>query len=74
MCLEHIAASKHSFIGLVQRLLFRPWRWFFDGCHTHRALDRLLETSGFSELELERYQARTLFIPIRPQMIAVAKR
>jgi ubiquinone/menaquinone biosynthesis C-methylase UbiE len=46
VCIEHVAAPPTTFIGAVQRAVFRPWHWFFEGCHTHRKTGRLLEDAG----------------------------
>jgi ubiquinone/menaquinone biosynthesis C-methylase UbiE len=72
ICIEHVAANPGSFIGRVQRLCFRPWRWFFEGCHTHRDTARILEDAGFSRIEIERFSVPTLFLPIRPHIAVVA--
>jgi ubiquinone/menaquinone biosynthesis C-methylase UbiE len=72
ICIEHVAANPHSFIGRVQRLFFRPWRWFFEGCHTHRDTAQVLEGAGFSRVEIERFSVPTLFLPIRPHIAVVA--
>lgn len=72
ICIEHVAASRTSFIGRIQRLVLRPWRWFFEGCHTHRETWRTLEQAGFQDLTIERHVMPTLFLPIRPQIVATA--
>src|SRR5690242_7973020 len=33
--IEHVAAPA-GFVRRVQRLVRRPWRWAFEGCHTDR--------------------------------------
>jgi ubiquinone/menaquinone biosynthesis C-methylase UbiE len=72
VCIEHVAARPDSFIGRLQRWAFRPWRWLFEGCHTHRDTARTLEDCGFSEVRVERFTVPTLFLPIRPHIAAVA--
>jgi SAM-dependent methyltransferase len=74
VCLEHVAAPPRTFIGRLQRLVLRPWRWFFEGCHTHRDTARTLEEAGFSRVAIERFTAPTAFLPIRPQIAAVCTR
>lgn len=71
-CVEHVAAPRDEFVGIVQRAVFRPWQWFFEGCHTHRDLTGELQRAGFSELTVQRFTMRTAFIPVRPQIAAVA--
>jgi ubiquinone/menaquinone biosynthesis C-methylase UbiE len=72
ICIEHVAAAPHTFIGRIQRWVHRPWAWFFEGCHTHRDTQALLEQAGFRELSLQRWVMPTLFLPVRPHIAAVA--
>jgi hypothetical protein len=58
----------------VQRLVQRPWRWFFEGCDTHRDTERLLHAAGFASLEVRRFTLPTAFVPIRPQIAVTAVR
>jgi SAM-dependent methyltransferase len=73
-CIEHVAAPEGSGIARVQRLVKRPWRWFFEGCDTHRDVAGLLRGAGFAALEITPFTLRTAFLPIRPQITAVAVR
>jgi ubiquinone/menaquinone biosynthesis C-methylase UbiE len=72
ICLEHVAAPRDTFIGRVQRWIWRPWAWFFEGCHTHRHTEATLRECGFSDLKVERFTLPTVFLPIRPQITVVA--
>lgn len=75
VCIEHVAAPTSSFVARLQRVLFRPWRWFFEGCHLYRDTRSLLEAVGFSSLTVERYDADTLlFLPVQPQIAVTAYR
>jgi SAM-dependent methyltransferase len=71
VCMEHVAAPAESFIGRLQRLVFRPWRWFFEGCHTHRDTERTLRSAGFASVAIEAFTLESLFLPVRPQIAAV---
>jgi ubiquinone/menaquinone biosynthesis C-methylase UbiE len=71
ICIEHVAAPPMSLTGRVQRAVLRPWRWFFEGCHTHRHTDVLLQGAGFSEVAIEPFIWRSIFLPVRPQIAAV---
>jgi len=68
LCIEHVAAPAASWVGRVQRIVFTPWRWFFEGCHTHRDLEVSIRAAGFEEITVERVEADTVFIPVRPQI------
>lgn len=72
LCIEHVAAHPHSWIGRVQRWLHRPWSYFFEGCHTHRDTGLTLSQANFSQLRMDRFELPTMFIPIRPQIAAIA--
>ncbi len=71
LCIEHVAAPSSSFIGWLQRLVFRPWRWFFEGCHTHRDTERALRSAGFASVEVETFDLPSMFLPVRPQIAAM---
>jgi SAM-dependent methyltransferase len=73
-CVEHVAAPEGSRIAWVQRLVERPWRWFFEGCDTHRDVAGLLREAGFTALEVTPFTLPTAFLPIRAQIAAVAVR
>jgi len=73
-CVEHVAAPEGSRIASVQRLVKRPWRWFFEGCDTHRDVAGLLRDAGFAAVEITPFTVRTAFLPVRSQIAAVAVR
>jgi len=66
--LEHVKAEDNMFLTLIQKVLHKPWHWFFEGCHTNRDTRRLLQNAGFSSLQLESYNKYSPFIPIIPQI------
>jgi SAM-dependent methyltransferase len=71
---EHVAGREGTAVARVQRLVQRPWRWFFEGCDTHRDTERLLRAAGFASLEVRRFTLPTAFVPIRPQIAVTAVR
>jgi len=73
-CIEHVAAPAGTSIALIQRWVHRPWRWLFEGCETQRDTARLLREAGFASVEITPFTLRTAFVPIRPQVAAVALR
>jgi SAM-dependent methyltransferase len=74
VCIEHVAAPPGTAIGRLQRAVYRPWRWCFEGCHTHRQTGALLERAGFSSVTLEHFTWQSAFLPVRPQIAAVCLR
>ncbi|HVP67550.1 MAG TPA: class I SAM-dependent methyltransferase [Anaeromyxobacteraceae bacterium] len=73
-CIEHVAAPAGTLLANVQRWVHRPWRWLFEGCETRRDTGRLLREAGFASVEITPFTLRTAFVPIRPQIAAVALR
>lgn len=74
LCIEHVAAPPSTWVGSIQRAVFTPWRWFFEGCHTHRDLEVSIRASGFDQIDVNRVEADTIFIPVRPQIHVTATR
>lgn len=66
--IEHVKARDASMLAFFQKLVHKPWHWFFEGCHTNRDTKSLLESSGFSSLQLEQYNLYSPFVPIIPQI------
>lgn len=65
---EHVKARDNSLLSFIQNLIHKPWHWFFEGCHTNRDTQYLLETSGFRHLEIQRHSVYSPFVPIIPQI------
>jgi SAM-dependent methyltransferase len=74
VCIEHVAAPARSVIGRVQRAVYRPWKWFFEGCHTHRDTGGLLRAAGFSKVDIRPFTWPSVFVPVRPQIAAVCEK
>lgn len=74
IAVEHVAAPPRSLIGRIQRWVFRPWRWFFEGCHTHRDTGALLARAGFSDVDIRPFTWNSIFLPVRPQLAAVCRK
>lgn len=53
--LEHVAAPRHTGLRRLQRWVRPLWRRFTDGCHPDRETALIIEQSGFSHVELERF-------------------
>ena len=66
--IEHVKAKDNSILAFFQNLIHKPWHWFFEGCNTNRDTKSILESSGFSSLDLKYYNLYSPFIPIIPQI------
>jgi SAM-dependent methyltransferase len=73
LLLEHVHAPDHPVYGPLQRWLARPWRWAIEGCDLRRDTERALLAAGFA-VDVQRYRARTVFLPINPQIAGTATR
>jgi SAM-dependent methyltransferase len=71
--LEHVHAGDRTHRA-VQRAVARPWRWLFEGCDVRRDTETALRSAGFGALTVDRYVARSVFVPINPQIAGVATR
>ncbi len=71
--LEHVAAAPGSRLRKVQDGIHRPWHWLGEGCHLNRDTASTIESAGFSQLHLERFDGprRT---PFQPHISGVAIR
>jgi SAM-dependent methyltransferase len=72
--LEHVRAAQRSGHAVVQRLVARPWRWFFEGCDVDRDIEGMLRDAGFAAVRVDRHRARSVLVPINPQIVGVAVR
>ncbi len=70
---EHVAAPTGA-VRLTQRLVQRPWRWLFEGCHTDRDTAAAIRAAGFASVEVTQFQFRSAFVPVRTQIAGTATR
>lgn len=70
--LEHVAASRGSWLRRIQELVRRPWQWFFEGCHTHRDTLSEIRRAGFCNLRVERETLKSPFVPVNDQICGIA--
>lgn len=71
--IEHVSAP-HGTVRSVQRLVRRPWRWAFEGCHTDRDTAAAVRAAGFASVEITEFRFRSSFVPVRTQIAGVAVR
>jgi len=70
--LEHVGAGKGSVLRGIQKLVFKPWFWLFEGCHTHKEIGQTIRDSGFSKVQMESFNLYTPFIQITAQIAGYA--
>lgn len=54
--IEHVAAEEHTALCWVQHGIRPVWKVLADGCNPDRETDTMLERSGFSSVEMERFR------------------
>jgi SAM-dependent methyltransferase len=72
--LEHVAAPAGSTRRVVQNALSPPWRVVFEGCEPNRNTRALIEATGFANLHVDEYVARSPYYPINSQIAGWAEK
>lgn len=70
--LEHVAAPARSPSRRIQDLLHSPWRYLFEGCHTNRNTQKLIESVGFQTVDVDQYKLHSPFLPVNTQISGIA--
>jgi len=70
--IEHVKAKERTLLSLIQNLLHKPWHYCFEGCHTNRDIRPVIESAGFSDLQIEDYNLYSPIVPIIPQIRGIA--
>lgn len=55
--IEHVAAPAESGLRRAQRALKPAWKLAADGCHPDRETGAAIQRAGFSQVEIERFNA-----------------
>ncbi len=69
--IEHVRSAPGP-LRAMQRVLQRPWRYTFDGCHLDRDTQGTIEAAGFADVRVERFRLGGAFVPVWPQISGVA--
>ena len=69
---EHVAAKRGTPTRWTQRILRRPWAWIFEGCSCERDLARVIQSAGFSSVDLSHYRIRSPFLPFNTHIAGTA--
>jgi SAM-dependent methyltransferase len=69
--IEHVESGPGP-LRTMQRLIRRPWRYAFDGCHLTRDTAAAINAAGFAEVRIEKYRLGGMFVPVWPQISGVA--
>ena len=70
--IEHVAAPPRTLLRMMQELLLKPWRWWFEGCNLNRETGQLLSEADFSQVDLDSFKLKLPLVPFAPQIAGVA--
>jgi hypothetical protein len=51
-------------LGALQRIVARPWRWFFDACELDRDTAASIRAAGFRDVTTAERTVLTPFLPV----------
>jgi SAM-dependent methyltransferase len=69
---EHVAAKQRTPTRWSQRILRRPWAWVFEGCSCERDLASVIESAGFTSVDIDPYRIRSPFLPFNTHIAGTA--
>lgn len=69
---EHVAAKSGTPTRWTQRVLRRPWAWVFEGCSCERDLATVIESAGFSSVDLSHHRIHSPFLPFNTHIAGTA--
>lgn len=72
ICIEHVCAEQNTFTHKLQKLLYKPWRYLFEGCEIDRRTDEHIKRVGFRELDIVHYHLDSVFYPVNSQISVLA--
>jgi SAM-dependent methyltransferase len=69
---EHVAAKPGTLTRWTQRVFRRPWAWLFEGCSCERDLASVIQSAGFSSVDLCDYRIRSPLVPFNSHIAGTA--
>ena len=69
---EHVVARRRTPTRWLQRVLRRPWAYVFEGCSCERDLASVIESAGFTNVDLDRYRIHSPFVPFNTHIAGTA--
>ena len=70
--LEHVASPAGATNHRVQRLLFRPHRWLFNGCEVTRNTEATIRSGPFDAVEVDEVDRGRGALWVRDQIVGPA--
>lgn len=72
--IEHVASPAGSRNERLQRMLFRPHRWLFNGCEITRDTGSTLRDSEFSDVQITEIDRGRSGTWVRHQIVGLARK
>ena len=69
---EHVAAERGTPTRWTQRIVRRPWAWIFEGCSCERDLAGVIQSAGFTSVDLSHYRIHSPFLPFNTHIAGTA--
>ena len=69
---EHVAAKRGTPTRWTQRIQRRPWAWMFEGCSCERDLASVIQSAGFTSVDLSHYRIRSPLLPFNTHIAGTA--
>ncbi|NPA53769.1 MAG: class I SAM-dependent methyltransferase [Aquificae bacterium] len=69
--IEHIKAPKEGLISKTQDILYKGWKWLFEGCDLKRETGKLIK-AFFPQSEIKTVRFNSPFIPVNYHIIGYA--
>ena len=70
--IEHVGAENGTLLRKLQELIYKPWFWLFEGCHTYKDIACSIKKTGFSKVCIEGFNCYSPFLPITSQISGYA--
>jgi len=70
--LEHVAAPRDTWIRASQDFIAPLWRHLGDGCNPNRETAHLIQSAGFSHVDLSERSIKTPLVIVAPHIIGAA--
>jgi len=70
--IEHVAAGPNTMMRRTQNFIAPLWRKIGDGCNPNRETGPLIQSAGFSQVDIEDRHIRNPFIIVAPHVVGVA--
>ncbi len=69
--IEHVKAPERSITSKAQNILYKSWKWLFEGCDIKRDTEKYIK-AFFEDVHIRRVKFNSPFIPVNYHIIGYA--